>query len=362
MYITVCDDFTNAMLALKLRWIMYKTMVNKVSKGSVACIVSIVMAIFSSQLQAGKARIIGGQGVDIAALPWQVAIVIDRNRIHESFICGGSIIHESWVMTAAHCAKLGARYVVVGITDLTETHSAQVHGIKRWIIHPDYVPPEDSEGKVQYNNDIALIELNRPIDFYACDGRCEVVEVVNPDNEGSVIPEGAPVIVSGWGLTDPTESRDSLASEVLQQASLNTLNCLSTQYDPLKITENMFCASSYGYVKDSCYGDSGGPLVARNSNGVGYVLAGLVSWGHNVCATYGLPGVYTRLANYSDWIESATDSDVDPDPSSSTVSLVRGRSTSGGGGGAVSWFILAVLFIFVGLRLDSSRFHRQMSV
>ena len=67
----------------------------------------------------------------------------------------------------------------------------------------------------------------------------------------------------------------------------------------------MFCAANEKGGIDSCQGDSGGPLVVPNTNNYGkiiYKLAGIVSWGIG-CARAGLPGVYTQVSNYIDWIE-----------------------------------------------------------
>ena len=67
-----------------------------------------------------------------------------------------------------------------------------------------------------------------------------------------------------------------------------------------ELTTNMICAG--GGKVDSCQGDSGGSLVV-NVNGK-ITLAGVTSWGYG-CGVTGSPGVYTKVANYIDWIEDA---------------------------------------------------------
>lgn len=74
----------------------------------------------------------------------------------------------------------------------------------------------------------------------------------------------------------------------------------------LNIDSKQVCAGGVqGY--DSCNGDSGGPLMSRDytdpSNPI-FFLAGIVSFGARECGTQGLPGVYTRTSEYTDWILS----------------------------------------------------------
>ena len=64
-------------------------------------------------------------------------------------------------------------------------------------------------------------------------------------------------------------------------------------------TDSMICAG--GSDKDACQGDSGGPLVCPDENGQLYI-SGIVSWGIG-CATEGIPGIYTNVQKYVDWIQ-----------------------------------------------------------
>ncbi|MEZ5509936.1 MAG: serine protease [Gammaproteobacteria bacterium] len=280
-------------------------------------------------------RIIGGTAVtDVAAeydaIPWQVALFYQADEPDTfGFFCGGSIIADRWILTAAHCAKFaGNNYVVAGTNNWRDWSNAQVKAVTRWHIHPGY----DTTVGAQFDNDIALLELAEPIDLVTCDTRCEVVGIVSSDNEGAVIPDGTEVLISGWGTTDPND--DTSNPDILQFASINMVDCATAPVDTDgDITSNMICAAAADYSRDTCLGDSGGPLVAESNDGSGdMLLAGVTSFGYG-CATAGYPGVYTRVANYTSWIAAVQDGtccDEDPAPSRSSKS----------GGGALQWWLL----------------------
>ncbi|MBN3301312.1 TRY2 protein, partial [Amia calva] len=110
----------------------------------------------------------------------------------------------------------------------------------------------------------------------------------------SSIPAQTICTVSGWGVT---LIYSYTLSPVLRAVDISVIaqNTCSYQYYG-KITNNMICAGSPAGGKDSCQGDSGGPLVCNG------VLEGIVSWGIS-CANPIYPGVYTKVANYVNWVE-----------------------------------------------------------
>ena len=249
-------------------------------------------------------RIIGGVSSAITEYPWQAALVSNNSDLFNNQTCGASIVHERWLITAAHCMDRPAledvpKFVVIGLADLTDNSDpeSQVIEIKEHYIHADFNPGT-------LDNDIALIELIDAIDLAACQAHnnCGLIDIIDGNAEGTVIPEGTAVWISGWGNTQRTG--EAVYSQVLQSAQINTVDCLRGSYTSASITANMICAESSG--KDTCAGDSGGPMVALNNLGTGHVLVGLTSWGPGVCATPNEPGVYTRLANYGEWIKATT--------------------------------------------------------
>lgn len=288
-------------------------------------------------------RIVGGTDADIADFPWQVAVVFSASDAFASMHCGGSIIDEKWILTAAHCSDDGAMLVVVGATDLTDTSDAQIISIREWHVHPDFVDlGTEQEGETSLDNDIALIELSTPIDFAACGSRCAKIEPVTTSNEDSVAAPSTLARISGWGNTaSEAETTDNFPS-ILQQADVNILDCTQSPslYTSAEITDRMMCASASDFSRDTCSGDSGGPLVVANSDGTGFLQAGIVSWGVG-CAVESYPGVYTRVSQFSRWIWDETDGACCTQPVVvSPIDELVDSDGGGGNGGALSLTLL----------------------
>lgn len=246
-------------------------------------------------------RIVGGSTASAGDFPWQVALIGDIDDPFQSQFCGASLIDEQWILTAAHCydsANPGV-YVAVGFLDLDLAKSAVYGYSETWVIHPQY-------NDTTLDNDIALIQLDTPLDLSACGANCALITPVTTANEPTVANVGAQATVSGWGNMAASGDPDDWADE-LQYARLNIMACTETPslYESGDVTSNMFCAGVEAFDKDSCQGDSGGPIVVRDNSGTGYLQAGVVSWG-NGCAVNGYPGVYTRLSQYTAWLNTET--------------------------------------------------------
>ncbi|XP_066131885.1 prostasin [Saccopteryx bilineata] len=242
---------------------------------------------------ASQARITGGSSATPGQWPWQVSITYDG--IH---VCGGSLVSEQWVLSAAHCfprehSKEGYE-VKLGAHQLDSyTPTAAVRTVAQVIPHPGY-RQEGSQG------DIALIRLHSPVTLSR-----NIRPVCLPAANAS-FPNGLQCSVTGWGHVASSVSLQ--APRPLQQLevpliSRETCNCLynidAKPSEPHSIQQDMVCA---GYVeggKDACQGDSGGPLSCP-VGGLWY-LAGIVSWG-DACGAPNRPGVYTLTSSYASWI------------------------------------------------------------
>uniref|UniRef100_A0A8D2J5L2 Coagulation factor IX n=1 Tax=Varanus komodoensis TaxID=61221 RepID=A0A8D2J5L2_VARKO len=237
--------------------------------------------------KSNRTRVVGGQDSKKGEVPWQVYL---RNSEGKGF-CGGSIINEKWIVTAAHCLMQNVIDIVAGEHNVNSPdHTEQVRQVSRAIPHPTYNTTN------MYHNDIALLELASPLEL-----NHYVTPICLADREftNNLLRFGLGT-VSGWGrLTH--QGRMASVLQVLRVQFIDRLTCLrNTRYS---ITPFMFCAGVPAEAKDTCQGDSGGPY-ATDLEGT-WFLTGITSWGEQ-CAQKDKYGVYTRVAKYMKWIRDTT--------------------------------------------------------
>ncbi|XP_078502958.1 trypsin I-P1-like isoform X2 [Lissotriton helveticus] len=227
--------------------------------------------------------IVNGYNCPQKSKPWQVFLTYQTEE--GSSFCGGSLINQNWILSAAHCmglpgtmvARLGEQ--VLSEFDFTEQDIAAVKQIQ----HPNYNPET-------LDNDIMLIKLAQPAQYnqYA-------QPIPLPT---SCVAAGTWCTVSGWGDTIPdVQNADNL--QCLNVPIIASGQC--QQAYPAVYTDNMMCAGFMRGGQSTCYGDSGGPLVCNGQ------LQGVVSFA-KWCALKGYPSVFTKVCNYNDWISQTMSS------------------------------------------------------
>ncbi|XP_039277632.1 trypsin-7 isoform X1 [Nilaparvata lugens] len=230
-------------------------------------------------------RIVGGKPTETNEFPWMV-----RLSYFNRFYCGGMLINDRYVLTAAHCVK-GFMWFMIKVTFGEHDRCSQpAKPESRFVIRA--ITGDFSY--LNFDHDIALLRLNDRVPY------TQTIQPICLPDDPAESYEGKIGLVSGWG----TLKEDGKASCVLQEVEVPVLSnedCRKTNYSDTMISDNMMCAGYKEGLKDSCQGDSGGPLI-REREDKKYELIGIVSWG-NGCARAGYPGVYTRVTRYVDWIK-----------------------------------------------------------
>ncbi len=246
----------------------------------------------------GLERIVGGNEATPGEWPWMASVQLVVSADETAHWCGGSLIDDDWVLTAAHCVKNipvgNGQTVNLASSDLKVLlgQHRQSGGGGEWKQVTRIIAHEGYQDTV-YGSDIALLQLSSASD------QPTVTLAANAD--ASLFAPGVSATVTGWGnLSSGGNSPDAL-HEVDVPIVSNAIANRPESYGGI-ISDTMLAAGFATGGRDSCQGDSGGPLVVRDGQG-GYVQAGIVSFGQG-CAEPDKYGIYTRVASYYDWVDS----------------------------------------------------------
>ena len=221
-------------------------------------------------------RITGGSLASINELPFQVSLQFEGYHV-----CGGSIISEYWVLSAAHCMQF-SKY---SMTVLAGSENLQSGGLKYEI---DSIIKHDGFDEKWFSNDMAVVKVSNPFKM------SESIRPILLFNKNESFPVNKVAIVSGWG-------KGNLPVHLLHKVQLLTVSreeCAAA-HGVWKLPPGQVCAGVQKGGKDSCKGDSGGPLTIDGR------LAGIISWGKD-CGLPKTPGVYSEISYFREWIWELT--------------------------------------------------------
>ncbi|XP_074497556.1 elastase-1-like [Sebastes fasciatus] len=235
-------------------------------------------------------RVVGGTVARPNSWPWQVSLQYQSGSryIHH---CGGTLIKEGWVMTAAHCVDRSRTWrVVLGEHDLyNDSYNEQLITVSDVFIHNGWDSNRPSNGF-----DIALLRLSSPatLDYY--------VQLGSLPHTGQILPHNNICYITGWGYT----STGGSLSAQLMEAYLPLVDykiCSRHDWWGSFVKTTMVCGG--GGYDGGCNGDSGGPLNCL-VNGK-YYVHGITSFvSDKGCNAYKQPTIFTRVSAYIDWINS----------------------------------------------------------
>lgn len=237
-------------------------------------------------------RIVGGSDVDNHAYPWAAALTyINPETNTRLYLCGGVLIKENFILTAAHCISTknghSLAQVRLGHAVLSDPNGVDVP-IKAIHIHPDF------EVDPILTADIALLELEENVPV---NGNIRPICLLSSFNSTTIL-EGE---VSGWGLIDRTNTSDRMQ---FLKVDIEDPEVCEQEYRAklpwFRLEDSQICARGE-LGTDSCKGDSGGPLMYIDENSA-YNLIGITSFGTTKCDS-SVPGIYTKVTEFMDWIQ-----------------------------------------------------------
>jgi len=261
---------------------------------------SLIILITRLHYANAQTRIINGTDAN-GFIPYQALIRYTQNLAEPSQVttCGGALIAEDVVLTAAHCFAsedvLFTYSIYLGAYDrsmLSTDANVETYRVKEYAIHPDY----DS---TLFDYDAMLIRLDRSVANY------DPIDIALDEVVAGFVSRTTMVQISGWGLTSYPVGSSANKLQVGEVPYLSNEECnaaYSSASGIPNIDEWEICSDTSNYV-DACVGDSGGPMVY--TEGDTPMLVGLVSWSAD-CGNPLYPGVYVRVSYIRDWIETIT--------------------------------------------------------
>ncbi|MBE1277426.1 S1 family peptidase [Enterovibrio baiacu] len=331
---------------------------------SLAAAISPMTAMAVTESAEKSPRIVGGQVASIDDAPWQVYISL--NNAFFGGACGGTIISDKYVVTAAHCVDVFSASDVVVYAGSSNWQQGFQILVEQIIQHEDY----DSN---TFEADIAMLKLSSPLP-----NTSKPLPLLSPDIQIDLDAEFETaeinnLFLSGWGATDTSGTEFSSSLKGVLMTGISDEQCSWTKDRSGNIIQQVADAivcTNHTAAVGVCDGDSGGPLVWQDpqhasDSDLGFRLVGITSFGYVNCANVNYEDGFTQLTQYYDWIND----NIDGGYNSPTVSFSSNpfasnsgfapsssiASSGGGGGGAISLYALLLLSFTLGLSIYSRR-------
>lgn len=251
-------------------------------------------------------RLIGATVAAIDEFPWMALIRYkDDKNVDVGFKCGGTLINNRYVMTAAHCILTDPQPLTLTGVRLGEWKLSTVEDCVQHVaiyncadpvvdrLVEEQIPHPYFNSKTG-NNDLGLLRMDKDVAYTDF-----IRPICLPPINIPPPPVGSIMTVCGWGATEDGSQAD-IKSKIEIPLIANS-ECIKTVSSLTSITPNQVCAGGVE-GKDACKGDSGGPLMRTYVDDTSqWYQEGIVSRGRG-CGKKGYPGVYTRVARYINWI------------------------------------------------------------
>merc|ERR1719430_2703607 len=253
-------------------------------------------------------KIVGGDEASPGEWPWIVVFSFGASDGSQAGGCGGTLVADRWVVTAAHCVdgwSADSLSVVIGEhtirSDYYVSDDDDYDDIRKNLELETIIMHEDYDSFTT-EHDIALLKLKEPLDLSVYTPACMPASGLDFTGETAW--------VYGWGTIEMGGNISDTLRETTQTI-LSNEECMTKEgeiddyvyYMADSLTDDMICGEAAG--QDSCQGDSGGPFTVEVAGN--HHLVGVVSWGHG-CAVEGLPGVYSSVSYHREWLDHQMES------------------------------------------------------